>query len=78
MADGDRARGPGQTSTVAAAVGRVDVLHTICVGSGASEKSRRRVAQSGAGGLHIHADDSDDLAQAFRDIARSLAVVLVE
>jgi hypothetical protein len=30
------------------------------------------------GGLHFHADDADDLEEAFREIARTLSVLLVE
>lgn len=78
MTDGNHNRGPSPDSTVATAVSRGQQVHTITFSSGANQNLMRRVAQSTTGGLHIHADDSDDLAQAFRDIARSLAVVLVE
>ena len=37
----------------------------------------RQVANIG-GGLHLHADDGGDLAAAFKEIARSLSITLVE
>lgn len=52
-------------------------IHTITFSSGANQQIMRTVANIGDG-EHIHADDAGDLNEAFRTIARSLSVLLVE
>ena len=53
-------------------------MHTITFSNEANQNLMRSVAQATPGGIHIHADGSEDLAAAFRAIARSLAVTLIE
>lgn len=78
MTDGRHNRGPGPDVTVRTAINREQTVHTITFSSGANQTLMRNVAQSTEGGIHIHADGGADLAQAFRDIARALSVVLIE
>lgn len=78
MTDGNHNTGPSPAATVNTAVARGQQVHTITFSSGANQGLMQTVAQATDGGLHIHADGGSDLAQAFRDIARALAVVLVE
>lgn len=78
MTDGNHNTGPSPAQTVATAVARGQQVHTITFSGGANQRLMRQVASATNGGLHIHADDAADLAQAFRDIARSLSVILVE
>ncbi|MFK7737247.1 MAG: VWA domain-containing protein [Pirellulaceae bacterium] len=78
MTDGRHNRGPGPEVTVRNAVAREQTVHTITFGRGANQTLMRNVAQSTEGGIHIHADGGADLAQAFRDIARALSVVLIQ
>lgn len=78
MTDGNHNTGPSPATTVRTAVAREQQVHTITFSAGANQRLMRNVAQATDGGIHIHADDAADLAQAFRDIARSLSVILVE
>jgi Mg-chelatase subunit ChlD len=78
MTDGNHNTGPSPTVTVQTAVDRDQQVHTITFSSGANQPLMQQVASATDGGIHLHADDAADLAAAFREIARSLAVVLVE
>ena len=78
MTDGNHNRGPSPIDTVSTAVARGQQVHTITFSSGANQSLMRRVAEATDGGIHIHADDAADLGEAFREIARTLSVVLVE
>ncbi|MCA9156878.1 MAG: VWA domain-containing protein [Planctomycetales bacterium] len=78
MTDGQQNTGPGPDVTVATPIARGQTVHTITFSSEANQTLMRQVAQSTQGGIHIHADDAADLADAFRSIARTLAVTLVE
>ena len=78
MTDGNHNTGPSPLTTVATAASRGHQVHTITFSNGANQALMRSVAHATSGGIHIHADDADDLAEAFREIARSLSVVLVE
>ena len=51
-------------------------VHTITFSSAADQATMQAVAAE-ANGLHIHADDNNDLAEAFREIAATIAVLLV-
>jgi hypothetical protein len=53
-------------------------VHTITFSRDANQSLMRRVAQATQGGLHFHADDAADLSDVFREIAKNLAVVLIE
>lgn len=78
MTDGNHNTGPSPATTVNTAVSRNQQVHTITFSSGANQTLMRNVAQATSGGLHIHANDAADLAEAFREIARALSVTLVE
>ena len=77
MTDGNFNEGGTPIPSAHLAAGRNHVIHTITFSSGANQRIMRDVANIG-GGQHIHADDAEDLEEAFRAIARSLAVFLSE
>lgn len=52
-------------------------IHTITFGDGADQATMQQIADR-ADGIHIHADGNNDLVDAFREIARTLAVILVD
>jgi Mg-chelatase subunit ChlD len=66
---------PIPSANVAASRGHT--IHTITFSPEANQATMQQVAAIG-NGQHIHADSAADLSQAFRDIARSLSVLLVE
>lgn len=79
MTDGNHNTGPSPLTTVARAVSRGQQVPTISFGAGADQALMRRVAAAaGQGSMHIHANQAADLTDAFREIARSLSVVLVD
>lgn len=78
MTDGNHNTGPSPEVTVATAVRRNQQVHTITFSSGANQELMKRVAAATQGGIHIHADDADDLAEAFREMARTLSVMLLQ
>lgn len=78
MTDGNHNTGPSPDVTVATAVSRGQTVHTITFSAGANQTLMKAVANATDGGIHIHADDAADLAAAFRAIARTLSVTLVE
>jgi uncharacterized protein involved in propanediol utilization len=53
-------------------------VHTITFSNGANQALMQQVASATNGGIHLHADSAADLAAAFRAIARTLSVTLVE
>jgi Ca-activated chloride channel homolog len=52
-------------------------VHTISFGAGADQIRMRQVARI-TGGEHFHADNAGDLSAVFREIARTLPVLLTE
>lgn len=52
-------------------------IHTITFGDGADQTTMEQIANR-TGGLHIHANGNNDLVAAFREIAKTLAVILVD
>ncbi|MCU0718911.1 MAG: VWA domain-containing protein [Pirellula sp.] len=78
MTDGIHNTGVSPIVTVANAAANNMTVHTITFSRDANQSLMRRVAQSTQGGLHFHADDANDLNQVFREIAKNLAVVLIE
>jgi Ca-activated chloride channel family protein len=52
-------------------------IHTVTFGSGANQSMMQDLARRG-NGIHLHANSNQQLAEAFRDIARQLSVMLVE
>lgn len=77
MTDGNHNEGPSPDSTVSTAIARNQIVHTITFSDGANKALMRRVARRGKG-IHVHADDNDDLTRAFEEIAQALAVILIE
>ena len=78
MTDGNHNTGPSPAVTVATARERGQTVHTITFSNGANQPLMQSVASSTPGGIHLHADGAGDLAAAFRSIARTLSVTLVE
>ncbi|MEM6799665.1 MAG: vWA domain-containing protein [Planctomycetota bacterium] len=52
-------------------------VHTVTFSAGAEQGRMRNVAQA-TGGRHFHADTAGDLREVFREIARTLPVLLTE
>lgn len=77
MTDGNFNVGGTPIPSAQAAAARGHQIHTITFSSGANQQIMREVADIGQG-THLHADGAGDLANVFREIARSLSVVLVE
>lgn len=77
MTDGRFNEGGTPIPSANIAAGRGHVVHTVTFSPGANQADMRQVADIG-GGLHFHADDAADLAAAFREIARTLSVVLID
>ncbi len=78
MTDGNHNTGVHPLDVVPTAANRNQTVHTITFGSGADQNLMQQVAEATEGGFHLHADDADDLTSVFEEIARTLAVVLVE
>ena len=77
MTDGRFNEGGNPTPSAILAADRGHSIHTVTFSSAANQNIMRQVADIG-GGIHLHADDGGDLAEAFREIARALSVILVE
>ena len=77
MTDGIENRAPPVESIVPAAQARGYTIHTITFGAGADRALMRRVATR-TGGTHQHASTGADLEEAFRAIAETLAVVMID
>ena len=77
MTDGNFNEGGTPLPSANVAANRGHTIHTVTFSPGANQNIMRDVADVG-NGLHFHADDAADLAAAFREIARTLAVVLID
>lgn len=77
MTDGNHNRGASPDVTVNTAVARDQTVHTITFSSGANQTLMRSVADIG-GGIHVHADNNNELDEAFREIARTISVVTIQ
>jgi len=77
MTDGNFNVGGTPIPSANVAAGRGHTIHTITFSSGANQAIMAQVADIGSG-RHLHADDAGDLSEAFREIARTLAITLVE
>lgn len=75
MTDGNHNRGTSPDVIAQQAATDGIVVHTITFSRGANQSLMRTVAQI-TGGTHRHADNERDLTEAFREIARSLPVML--
>lgn len=78
MTDGNHNTGVNPLVAVREAAANNMTVHTVTFSPDANQSLMRQVAQATQGGLHFHADDAQDLNQVFRDIAKNLAVVLIE
>ena len=77
MTDGNFNVGGTPIPSAESAAAEGQTIHTITFSSGANQEIMMQCAEIG-GGIHLHADGAGDLADAFREIARSLSVTLVE
>lgn len=77
MTDGNHNLGIDPVAVAQQAADQQIVVHTITFGAGADQSRMRDVANV-TGGKHIHADSEGDLAEAFREIARTLPVMLTD
>ena len=77
MTDGNFNRGGTPLPSANVAARRGQTIHTVTFSTGANQAIMRQVAARGDG-IHLHADDAGDLAEAFREIAKTLSVLLVE
>ena len=77
MTDGRFNRGGNPLQSARVAAGRGHVIHTVTFSPGANQDVMQDIAEIGNGD-HFHADDAADLTEAFRKIAQSLSVVLIE
>ena len=77
MTDGNFNVGGPPFSSARVAASRDHTIHTITFSGGANQPAMRQVADIG-GGIHVHADSAGDLSEAFREIARTISVVLID
>lgn len=77
MTDGHHNTGIHPSNVILQAQQMNVTVHTITFSPGANQGTMRQLARDG-GGIHIHADNNAQLAQAFREIARQLSVLLIE
>lgn len=77
LTDGRENRGIDAIDVVPVAQGRNQKIFTITFGADADQNLMRQVADA-TGGFHQHADDGGDLEEAFRTIAETLSVVVVQ
>lgn len=80
MTDGRHNRPVGNsdpTPSASLAASRGHMIHTVTFSPGANQTDMQTVANIG-GGMHLHADSAGDLTDVFRQIARSLSVLLIE
>lgn len=77
MTDGNFNVGGDPTPSARVAAARGHTIHTVTFSSGANQGIMQDVARIG-GGVHLHADDAGDLKEAFREIARTISVLLIE
>lgn len=77
MTDGNHNLGTDPRVVAETAADKEIVVHTLTFGAGADQGRMREVANL-TGGKHIHADSEGDLAEAFREIARTLPVLLTD
>ena len=77
MTDGNFNVGGTPLPSAQIAANRGHTIHTVTFSTGANQAIMQQVAAVGSGD-HFHADDAGDLTEAFRQIARSLEVLLIE
>jgi len=77
MTDGRQNTGVGPEVIALQAADRNVTVHTITFSEGANQGLMQEVADI-ASGIHLHAENDDQLVDAFRNIARQLQVLLIE
>ncbi len=77
LTDGRQNTDIGPEVAVTTAIDRGQTVHTITFSDGANQVLMRQVADL-ASGIHVHADDGVGLVEAFRAIARTIAVVTIQ
>ena len=77
MTDGRQNRGVNPIQAARECLEQNVVVHTITFSDGADEDLMREVAEI-TGGTHLHAENNEQLVEAFRTIARQLQVILIE
>jgi Mg-chelatase subunit ChlD len=77
MTDGNQNRGISPELVAPRAQEAGVVVHTITFSEGANEALMEQVADIGEG-LHLHAEDDQELLEAFQTIAKQLQVLLIE
>lgn len=77
MTDGNQNRGVRPELVAPRAQRAGVVVHTITFSEGANERLMAEVADI-AEGIHLHADDDQELLEAFETIAKQLQVILIE
>lgn len=77
MTDGNFNEGGDPTPSARVAASRGHTIHTVTFSSGANQAIMKSVAQVG-NGIHIHADNAAGLKRAFKEIAQTFSVLLIE
>jgi Mg-chelatase subunit ChlD len=77
MTDGRQNRGVSPDIVAREAEAAGVVIHTITFSAGANKELMEEVAEIG-GGIHLHAENDEELLEAFQTIARQLQVLLIE
>ena len=77
MTDGRQNRGVSPDIVVRDAEAAGVVVHTITFSEGANQALMQEVAEIG-GGIHLHAQNDEELLEALQTIARQLQVLLIE
>lgn len=77
MTDGNQNRGISPDLVAPRCRDAGVVVHTITFSEGANEALMARVAEIGEG-IHIHAENDEELLEAFETIAKQLQVLLIE
>ena len=77
MTDGNQNEGVSPAVIARTARDQDVVVHTITFSRGANQSLMRTVAQT-TGGIHLHADNNQDLIDAFQEMARQLQVLTIE
>ncbi len=77
MTDGLHNRGPEPRLVAEALAAQGIVIHTITFGRSADIARMRQVAEIGRG-RHFHADNGDELAQIYREIALTLGTLITQ
>ena len=77
MTDGHHNWGVSPEHTVKTAAQRNHTVHTITFSSAANKVLMKEIARRG-GGMHVHADNNQQLEEGFREIAGTIAVKLIQ